>query len=109
MTRVLCASSVAGVALLAAAIEVGQLTGRPVIDPPSEIGGRVARLLYLELVPGLRPLLRHHGEVTTEAVSLGAFRAVLAPVLAQHRADAPDAVILAERFAERGLLPADDE
>ncbi len=81
--------------------------GPPVRHATSEPTERVSRLLYVDLVPTLRPLLLPHAGVAAEAVPVERFRAALAPLGQEH--PALDAVLLGERYAERGMLSGADE
>ena len=80
--------------------------GPPVVQPTSEVAGRVTRLLHLDLVPMLRARFHHDAGMSTETVPVSAFRTAFTGSAA---AQAPFAVVLGERYAEVGLLPADDE
>ncbi|MEV5316434.1 polysialyltransferase family glycosyltransferase [Streptomyces sp. NPDC052687] len=85
---------------------------------PLTIGWRIRRLLHLDLIPGLRPLLLSEFGVEPEVVPDAAFRRVLdeisedaaddprlAPVLAQK----PTAVLLGQYLAAIDILSADEE
>ncbi|MFF7180993.1 polysialyltransferase family glycosyltransferase [Streptomyces sp. NPDC008121] len=85
---------------------------------PQSIGCRVRRLLHLDLVPGLRPLLLAETGVACELVPDDAFRAVLAEIAAAADGDrqveeaaaaAPTAVLLGQYLAVLGILTADEE
>ncbi|GAA2105437.1 alpha-2,8-polysialyltransferase family protein [Microlunatus panaciterrae] len=77
------------------------------------VGGRVERLLYLDLVPGLRPLLLSEWDVPAEAVSDRAFRAVLRRVTGQVTlpcpADQPVVIIIGQYLSALGVLSVDEE
>ncbi|MFJ6936999.1 polysialyltransferase family glycosyltransferase [Streptomyces sp. NPDC101132] len=83
------------------------------LDP--QIGGRVRRLLHLDLVPGLEPLLLTEFGVPAELVPAESFLKVLAE-LAEDAADtdgfgigrAP-AVLLGQYLSALGLLTAEEE
>ncbi|QIJ64354.1 polysialyltransferase family glycosyltransferase [Streptomyces sp. JB150] len=85
---------------------------------PLTIGWRIRRLLHLDLIPGLTPLLLSEFGVQPEVVPDAAFRRVLdeisedaagdprlAPVLAQK----PTAVLLGQYLAAIDILSADEE
>ncbi|MEE1929429.1 polysialyltransferase family glycosyltransferase [Streptomyces sp. TRM 70351] len=85
---------------------------------PAATAARVRRLLHLDLVPGLRPLLLTEYGVGAEAVPDAAFRAVLDELTAAAAADpgvpedpeaAPTAVLLGQYLAALGILTADEE
>ncbi|MBW1602745.1 hypothetical protein JJV70_11620 [Streptomyces sp. JJ66] len=88
---------------------------------PAATAPRVQRLLHLDLVPGLRPLLLSEYGVEPETVPADAFRAVLDELTAAGAADpaltaAADAgeesgvaVILGQYLAALGILTADEE
>lgn len=76
------------------------------------VGTRVERLLHLDLVPGLRPLLLTEFGVPAEVVPTRAFTAVLdeladtAPVLPEA---AGAAVLLGQYLSALGILTAEEE
>ncbi len=76
------------------------------------VGTRVERLLHLDLVPGLAPLLLTEFEVAPEIVPTPAFAKVLTE-LADTGADLPDverpAVLLGQYLSALGILTADEE
>lgn len=85
---------------------------------PLTISNRIQRLLHLDLIPGLKPLLLSEYAVPPEVVPDAAFRAVLdeisadtaddprlAPVLEQ----APTAVLLGQYLAAINILSAGEE
>ncbi|EST23453.1 hypothetical protein N566_25745, partial [Streptomycetaceae bacterium MP113-05] len=78
------------------------------------VGSRVRRLLHLDLVPGLRPLLLTEFGVEPEVVPDQAFRSVLhglAEAASGHvpeREDAP-ALLLGQYLAALGILTDDEE
>ncbi|MFG3101347.1 polysialyltransferase family glycosyltransferase [Streptomyces sp. NPDC048182] len=86
---------------------------------PLTIARRIRRLLHLDLVPGLRPLLLSEYGVEPEVVPDEAFRAVLDeiardaaddPRLAPVLAEAPTAVLLGQYLAALNILsPAEEE
>ncbi|RKN11423.1 polysialyltransferase family glycosyltransferase [Streptomyces radicis] len=87
------------------------------LSPDTSI--RIQRLLHLDLVPGLRPLLLAEHQVPAEVVPNDAFRAVLDEISAQHEpAVAPDAdgvpegkpaVILGQYLAAIDILSVREE
>ncbi|MER5947305.1 polysialyltransferase family glycosyltransferase [Streptomyces sp. NPDC001904] len=85
---------------------------------PLSIGSRIQRLLHLDLVPGLRPLLLSEFDVAPEVVPDEAFRAVLDeiaaeaaddPLLTPVREQAPTAVLLGQYLAAINILSAAEE
>ncbi|MET9354193.1 polysialyltransferase family glycosyltransferase [Streptomyces sp. NPDC006617] len=76
------------------------------------VGTRVARLLHLDLVPGLTPLLLTEFGVTPEIVPTQAFTKVLAE-LAGTGAGLPDveepALLLGQYLSALGILSAEEE
>ncbi|GEB56144.1 polysialyltransferase family glycosyltransferase [Streptomyces gardneri] len=95
-------------------------------DLAQSIAIRIRRVLHLDLVPGLRPLLLSEYGVEPELVPDSAFRAVLAEIadasLADERADAeanspiaravaaePTALLLGQYLAALNLLTAEEE
>lgn len=85
---------------------------------PMTTARRITRLLHLDLVPGVEPLLlREHG-VQAQAVPHEAFRAVVREVAAACRgeveacpvpADEPHALLLGQYLAPLGILTAAQE
>ncbi|MEV0849756.1 polysialyltransferase family glycosyltransferase [Streptomyces sp. NPDC049954] len=81
------------------------------------IGTRISRLLHLDLVPGLRPLLLTEFGVEQELVPTSAFLAVLdelgeeAPELPQEVARAAErpALLLGQYLSALGILTAEEE
>ncbi|MFI8826729.1 polysialyltransferase family glycosyltransferase [Streptomyces sp. NPDC053431] len=86
---------------------------------PQSIAARVRRVLHLDLVPGLRPLLLTEYGVGAELVPDDAFRAVLREIaedagdddarLAGAVAAAPTALLLGQYLAALGILTAEEE
>ncbi|WP_335939317.1 polysialyltransferase family glycosyltransferase [Streptomyces sp. PTD5-9] len=85
---------------------------------PQAMGCRVRRVLHLDLVPGLRPLLLSEFDVEPELVPADAFRRVLGEIagaadgdarLAEAVAHAPTAVLLGQYLAALDILTADEE
>ncbi|MFJ8669515.1 polysialyltransferase family glycosyltransferase [Streptomyces sp. NPDC093600] len=85
---------------------------------PQSIGCRVRRLLHLDLVPGLRPLLLAETGVEPELVPDDAFRKVLTEIaeaadgdrlVVEAVAAAPTALLLGQYLAVLGILTADEE
>ncbi|MFE7975275.1 polysialyltransferase family glycosyltransferase [Streptomyces shenzhenensis] len=83
---------------------------RSKIDPL--VGTRVERLLHLDLVPGLKPLLLSEFDVPPELVPTAAFTKVLAE-LADTTAGLPDveepALLLGQYLSALDILSADEE
>jgi hypothetical protein len=77
---------------------------------PGEISARITRLIHLDLVPGLTPLLLAEHGVPAEALPADAFRRVVGQVAAAEPGDATgDAVILGQYLASLGILTAEEE
>ncbi|GAB2848233.1 alpha-2,8-polysialyltransferase family protein [Actinocorallia aurea] len=78
------------------------------VRPPDGVGSRITRLLHLDLVPGLSPLLlREYGLVSTP-VPAAPLQTLLGPPDAPAPA-AKGALLLPEDLAARGVLPAEAE
>ncbi|MEU0599402.1 polysialyltransferase family glycosyltransferase [Streptomyces sp. NPDC006393] len=87
-------------------------------EPPHSVAVRVQRLLHLDLVPGLRPLLLSEFGVEPEIVPHDAFRAVLAELslaaaddaeVARAAEAAPTALLLGQYLAALGILTDQEE
>ncbi|MFF8592282.1 polysialyltransferase family glycosyltransferase [Streptomyces sp. NPDC015220] len=87
-------------------------------EPPHSVAVRIQRLLHLDLVPGLRPLLLSEFGVEPELVPHDAFRAVLSelsraaagdPEVARAAEAAPTALLLGQYLAALDILTADEE
>ncbi|MFC8509425.1 polysialyltransferase family glycosyltransferase [Streptomyces sp. NPDC057411] len=87
-------------------------------DLPQSLACRIHRVLHLDLVPGLSPLLLTEYGVGSELVPDEAFRAVLREIaeaaedgagLAAAAAAEPTALILGQYLAVLGILTADEE
>ncbi|MFE1028706.1 polysialyltransferase family glycosyltransferase [Streptomyces sp. NPDC058818] len=85
---------------------------------PLTIARRIRRLLHLDLIPGLRPMLLSEYGVPPEVVPDGAFRAVLDeishdaaddPRLAPVLREQPTAVLLGQYLAAINILSAEEE
>ncbi|MGA5046918.1 polysialyltransferase family glycosyltransferase [Streptomyces arboris] len=85
---------------------------------PGSVGCRIRRVLHLDLVTGLEPLLLTEFGVAAELVPDDAFRKVLTeisdaagtdPRLAAVEAEAPTAVLLGQYLATLNILTADEE
>lgn len=85
---------------------------------PQSIACRIRRVLHLDLVPGLRPLLLTEYGVGAELVPDEAFRAVLREIAETARDDArlaaasaagPTALLLGQYLAVLGILTAEEE
>lgn len=91
----------------------GLMSYGPTRNPlPSQVGARIERVLHLDLVPGLRPLLLAEWEATTELIDMQAFRQVIKEMTTAETSSrpAPDAVLLGQYLASGGLLsPAEEE
>ncbi|MFB6634782.1 polysialyltransferase family glycosyltransferase [Streptomyces sp. NPDC056362] len=87
-------------------------------DLAQSIACRVRRVLHLDLVPGLRPLLLTEYGVESELVPDAAFRAVLAeiaedaagdPEIVRAASAEPTALLLGQYLAALSLLTAEEE
>ncbi|GAA5052380.1 hypothetical protein GCM10023336_21800 [Streptomyces similanensis] len=87
-------------------------------EPPHSVAVRVRRLLHLDLVPGLRPLLLSEFGVEPEVVPHDAFRAVLSelslaaaddPEMTRAAEAAPTALLLGQYLAALGILTDEEE
>ncbi|MFE0804155.1 polysialyltransferase family glycosyltransferase [Streptomyces sp. NPDC058812] len=85
---------------------------------PLTIARRIRRLLHLDLIPGLKPMLLSEYGVPPEVVPDGAFRAVLDeishdaaddPRLAPVLREQPTAVLLGQYLAAINILSAEEE
>jgi Alpha-2,8-polysialyltransferase (POLYST) len=78
---------------------------------PSDINGRLRRVLYLDLVPFLEPLLLHEYDVKIEAVPRAAFTRVLDRLPAPPGAEAARGcpVIIGQYLSAVGIGTRDDE
>ncbi|MFD3754127.1 polysialyltransferase family glycosyltransferase [Streptomyces cyaneofuscatus] len=85
---------------------------------PGSVGCRIRRVLHLDLVAGLKPLLLTEFGVEAELVPDDAFRRVLTeisdaagtdPRLAAVAAEAPTAVLLGQYLATLNILTVDEE
>jgi hypothetical protein len=82
---------------------------------PALVGVRIERLLHLDLVPGLRPVLLREFDVPATHISTETFRAIVARVGAQA-GEPPSssggsrvAVVLGQYLAELGVLTTEEE
>lgn len=79
---------------------------------PTLVATRISRLLHLDLVPGLRPLLLSEWDVPCEVVSGTAFRTVLAEI-SQHAdlptLDQPVALLLGQYLSALSILTPAEE
>ncbi|GAA0397947.1 alpha-2,8-polysialyltransferase family protein [Microbispora corallina] len=90
----------------------GLMSYGPTRDPlPQEIAGRITRLLHLDLVPGLSPLLLSEYGVPAEALADGSFTEVVGQVAAAGGSAAPpaEAVILGQYLSSLGIVTAQEE
>ncbi|MDK1475977.1 polysialyltransferase family glycosyltransferase [Streptomyces sp. 549] len=79
---------------------------------PQAVACRIQRLLHLDLVPGLRPLLLSEYEVPGELVPTAAFRAVLEELARGEELvvePRPTAVLLGQYLAALNILTVDEE
>lgn len=89
----------------------GLMSYGPTRDPlPQEIAGRIGRLLHLDLVPGLTPLLLAEHGVPAEALADASFTRVTGRVAeAAEAAPRAEAMILGQYLSSLGLLTAAEE
>ncbi|MFC4062418.1 polysialyltransferase family glycosyltransferase [Planomonospora corallina] len=92
----------------------GLMSYGPTRDPlPAEIAGRITRLLHLDLVPGLDPLLLSEYGVRPRTVSGDAFRRVLGEVTGSRSggtgAEPGEAMILGQYLSALGILTPEEE
>lgn len=82
---------------------------RSKLDPL--VGSRVRRVLHLDLVPGLRPLLLTEFGVPSEVVPTAVFTAVLKDLAAEESctAEAAPALLLGQYMAALGILTDEEE
>ncbi|WP_402466733.1 polysialyltransferase family glycosyltransferase [Isoptericola aurantiacus] len=85
---------------------------------PFETGGRIDRLLHLDLLPGVRPSLLAEWDVPSSVISTEAFRKVIAglttapgvaPIAGLLPERRPYALILGQYLAAIGLVSVDEE
>lgn len=77
---------------------------------PDDVGWRIERLLHLDLVPGLDPMLLTEWQVSPVLISGSAFRSVIAQLSPDHeRPAAPVVLVLGQYFAAAGLLTITEE
>ncbi|MCW2810895.1 MAG: hypothetical protein JWP61_1353 [Friedmanniella sp.] len=90
----------------------GLMSYGPTRNPmPDDVGARIERLLHLDLVPGLAPLLLSEWAVPTVLVPIPLFRSVVAE-LGPDRAPAyaePVALVLGQYLSSAGLLTENEE
>ncbi|ROO90054.1 hypothetical protein EDD29_7767 [Actinocorallia herbida] len=72
------------------------------VRPPDGVGSRIVRLLHLDLVPGLSPLLLREYGLASTPVPAAPLRELLGP----PGTPAEGALLLPEDLAARGVLPA---
>ncbi|GAA4573877.1 alpha-2,8-polysialyltransferase family protein [Planotetraspora kaengkrachanensis] len=89
----------------------GLMAHSPTRDPlPAEISARIARLVHLDLVPGLTPLLLTEHGVPSQALPVEAFRQVVAQVAAAEPDELQgDAVVLGQYLAALGIVTPQEE
>ncbi|WP_260617308.1 MULTISPECIES: alpha-2,8-polysialyltransferase family protein [unclassified Microbispora] len=89
----------------------GLMSYGPTRDPlPREIAGRITRLLHLDLVPGLAPLLLAEHGVPAEALADASFTSVTGRVAAAaEEAPRAEAVILGQYLSALGLITPAEE
>nr|WP_281390662.1 polysialyltransferase family glycosyltransferase [Sphaerisporangium rubeum] len=87
----------------------GLMSYGPTRDPlPAEIAGRITRLLHLDLVPGLAPLLLREAGVAPQAIPDAAFAGVIDAIGAPDGLEG-EAVILGQYLAALGILSDEEE
>ncbi|MFI7029876.1 polysialyltransferase family glycosyltransferase [Microbispora rosea] len=89
----------------------GLMSYGPTRDPlPQEIAGRITRLLHLDLVPGLAPLLLAEHGVPAEALTDASFASVAGRVAeAAEAAPRAEAVVLGQYLSALGLITDAEE
>ncbi|GGO23233.1 hypothetical protein GCM10010116_46870 [Microbispora rosea subsp. aerata] len=89
----------------------GLMSYGPTRDPlPREIAGRITRLLHLDLVPGLTPLLLAEHGVPAEALTDTSFARVVGRAAeAAEKAPRAEAVVLGQYLSALGLVTAAEE
>ncbi|MDH2429555.1 polysialyltransferase family glycosyltransferase [Sphaerisporangium sp. TRM90804] len=87
----------------------GLMSYGPTRDPlPLEISGRITRLLHLDLVPELTPLLLREAGVAPDPLPDAAFHRVLADIPAPEDLEG-DAVILGQYLSALDIVTAEEE
>jgi hypothetical protein len=87
----------------------GLMSYGPTRDPlPAEIAGRITRLLHLDLVPGLAPLLLRESGVAPQAVPDAAFAEVIGAIDAPEDLEG-EVVVLGQYLAALGILTDEEE
>lgn len=79
---------------------------------PQLVGTRVERLLHLDLVPGLRPVLLSEWEVQPEVINTEAFLKVLGEMsrdVELPRVEGPVAVLLGQYMSALSIITEDEE
>jgi Alpha-2,8-polysialyltransferase (POLYST) len=79
---------------------------------PGMVAGRIERLLHLDLVPGVTPLLLSEQHVHTDPISSESFRAIVKTMVANQVGIARDerlALIVGQHLAAGGLLSEREE
>jgi len=77
---------------------------------PDDVAWRIERLLHLDLVPGLDPILLTEWRVPPVVISSAAFRTVIAQLSPDHvRPAAPVVLVLGQYFAAANLLTVEEE
>lgn len=91
----------------------GLMSYGPTRSPmPDDVGARIERLLHLDLVPGLAPLLLSEWGVPTVLVPVPVFRAVVAELDEPNRTPTyaePVALVLGQYLSSVGLLSETEE
>ncbi|MEZ0073101.1 alpha-2,8-polysialyltransferase family protein [Planotetraspora sp. GP83] len=88
----------------------GLMSYGPTRDPlPHEISGRITRLLHLDLVPGLAPLLLSEYGVPAEALSGSSFTTVVRQVSVGDSVPGAKAMILGQYLSSLGILTPQEE
>ncbi|MDT4913131.1 MAG: hypothetical protein QOC66_2259 [Pseudonocardiales bacterium] len=76
---------------------------------PPDIGRRTTRLLHLDLLPSVTPLLLRENDVATEAIPESAFLKVVAELPGPPVDAGPDPMIVGQYLAPLGILTLDEE
>jgi hypothetical protein len=86
----------------------GLMSYGPTRSPlPEMVSSRIERLLHLDLVPGVTPLLLSEQQVSTTMIPTDSFRAVAKTMIDERAAfgdNDPDALIIGQYLAANGFL-----
>lgn len=77
---------------------------------PDDVGWRIERLLHLDLIPGLTPMLLTEWDVPPVVIGWPSFRAVIASLTSERPAPSePYALVLGQYLAAADLLTPEEE